>query len=496
MGKQIKTYNGKIADSSNCRFIFGEYYIKGVECFLIDGQWYRINSPNLYKDWETGWYITKKQFNAYKEDFAFSGLKGDDARYRYGIVDVTPEGDPVLGYFSINNAKNVPIFFSTDKDSNGKNTFAISEDIVDRLKYEYYNGIYASDHIIKKLHNSSSFSLQEIKRKYPYRASEVLFPFLQEYKKYKEKTLVTKSLEFKYTFGLEIETDSGIIPSNYCYKYGLMPLRDGSIHGVEYATIPLSGKEGLETIKKSFEVINKYTEITTNNSLHVHLGGFPRTMETITALYTLLIKIQDEMYDFFPQVYANTRIFKQRDYCGPLPVLKAGRSTYENKLTSRFTSLYDWISNGDTFTGFSLKEHPNDRSGEHKWQIDQRYKNFNLVPLLFGARGTFEARLHNPTIDYNKAINWIYICAAILKYAEIYTRELIEASLTTPIKFYKVLRKIYNKKISDILIEYLEYKKELHIQEAQNGDVVGKIGLKEEKMGRMIPPNISVYDEN
>ena len=125
MTKYVTTYTGKSALASSCKFIMGHYYIKNEECFYIKGQWYRINSPNLYKDHETDGFITKKQFN---EDIL--------NKYAKGIVEVTPEGELVEGYFTRNKAKNIKVI-----RRQGDTVWVFNENVLKALNYEVYNGV-------------------------------------------------------------------------------------------------------------------------------------------------------------------------------------------------------------------------------------------------------------------------------------------------------------------------------------------------------------------
>ena len=47
--------------------------------------------------------------------------------------------------------------------------------------------------------------------------------------------------ELPYTFGIEFETAGGFLPQHRLYELGLIPLRDGSITGIEFATVVLKG---------------------------------------------------------------------------------------------------------------------------------------------------------------------------------------------------------------------------------------------------------------
>jgi len=471
MAKYVTTFGGRKELSNDCKYIMGDYYLKNIECFYIDQKWYRINSPNLFKNWETGGFITKKQYNE-------STIDG----FKYGIVDVDSSGKPVLGYFSGNRRKNVKSLESSD----GITSYILSEEIVKKLKYKYLGDYAVSSEQYSKYRGSNEFTASYMKRNLPYRAAEVMFEYLAEYKREIKGKFCKRNdpgLTIDYSFGIEIETNVGVIPDFKCYQLGLIPLRDGSIKGIEYATVPLSGEKGLATVKEAFEAVREHTKLSYNDSMHIHMGGFPRTKETIAALYTILYQIQGELYTYFPSGYMSTGNFKQRDYCSPLPLLKAGRSTYESKFNSRFDSFYEWISDGTPFSNFNLDQHPKDNNGDHKWNVIQRYRHTNLVSLLFGGRGTVEFRIHNPTTDSAKVINWLYVCNAILKYTENNYKEIIESSLSTAVPIKHILRAVYPRKYSEFLSNYLESKRNLHASEANVGDIQGKHTLQLEGKG-------------
>ena len=52
--------------------------------------------------------------------------------------------------------------------------------------------------------------------------------------------------------------------------------------------------------------------------------------------------------------------------------------------------------------------------------------------MFFSPRKTLEFRAHQATFNEVKVVNWLFICNAILKYAEIYSKELLsgEANIT------------------------------------------------------------------
>ena len=50
----------------------------------------------------------------------------------------------------------------------------------------------------------------------------------------------------------------GYVPENKCFENGLIPLRDGSITGLEYSTVVLEGKQGINTLNYLKKNIDKY----------------------------------------------------------------------------------------------------------------------------------------------------------------------------------------------------------------------------------------------
>jgi hypothetical protein len=148
----------------------------------------------------------------------------------------------------------------------------------------------------------------------------------------------------------------------------LAPLRDGSISGMEYVTIPLQGAPGLATLELACENLKKFTAYTTNESLHLHLGGTQTTKEYIGTLYTLLAILEKEFYSMFPKWYAQTSQFKARgkDYNQPLR-----SELVDNDPSTTFSNIAFYLSAGKKYPGFGTA-HPNDPGDEHKWQIEQR----------------------------------------------------------------------------------------------------------------------------
>lgn len=58
----------------------------------------------------------------------------------------------------------------------------------------------------------------------------------------------------------------------------------------------------------------------------------------------------------------------------------------------------------------------------------------NFMNMFFTHRHTVEARLHGPTTNRDKVINWFLICIAIIKYSKKYAREIITKDRTISLK--------------------------------------------------------------
>ena len=228
-----------------------------------------------------------------------------------------------------------------------------------------------------------------------------------------ETNVSTVEKQLKYTFGIEFETAGGVIPEDLCFSLGLIPLRDGSITGIEYATVPMSNRN-INLLREQVNCLREYTATNSTCSMHMHFGRLPNDLKYHYVLYRVFNAIEYTLEQYLPDYTFSTNKYKTngKNYCGHLP----------NSLN--LFDFYEWISGGVTLdmtdTTFSLKyPHPSDESGNHKWNISQRYYSMNLINALFYNRNkTVEFRFLKPSYNINFIINWLYIFTAILKTAE------------------------------------------------------------------------------
>jgi hypothetical protein len=440
--EKVKTFDGTFAYRKDCRFIKGSYYKKNTQCFLINDQWYRINSGYIVFDHEVNTWV----------------LKSTDILH--GIINIVDISNPEFGYFSPNSDKNL-FYLHNNVIECVLNVDALSN--YPNIK-EGMNGYYYYDskpgYPIPKEFTTKLKPRKDGFYTFPFNyGSEPLIPeFSNHFKKHFEGyPLLSDAYKYLdgYTFGVEFETESGAIPERYLRKNGLIACRDGSISGFEYTTVPLQGETGIQAIKANCDLLKRFCKCSINESTHIHIGGYPRNIKSIVALYRLGLLIEKQIYAMFPYYYANTSKFKKKSYCGPLPRLGMEKST-PNTI---FADMFYWLSNGVVFNKtLPTGQHPLDRSGQHKWEISPRYVWENIIPLIWGTRKTVEFRCHTPTVKSQKVINWLFILVAILKYAKKNTKELVNCPFDSlkSIDLYDIVNEVYPKKVSRILNKYIE----------------------------------------
>jgi len=363
MENTVKTYNGEIARKKDCRFIKGEFYIKNKQCFEIDGTWYRINSGYIALDHETKKYALIKGSSMIK-----------------GIVSYSKEEDNiVLGYFTPNNFTNVRV--STQSGE----YIAINKEILnDGFYFNLYNLIYIHHSINKsstwnKINDSFNLSnnryrdlvynLRHVSEDKIAKLKEYSLGRLHKYSAPENITKMVKYLPSEYTYGIEFETFSGMVPEDELASGGLVPLRDGSIRGIEYATIPYSSLNIGKAVSLACNTLNQFVKMSHNESLHLHIGGMKNINEEyVGILYTLCCILENEIYSMFPKYYAETSKFKSRgkDYNKPLV-----RALVDKDPITTFSNISTYLSSGKKYGGFG-SNHPSDPDGSHKWQVEAR----------------------------------------------------------------------------------------------------------------------------
>lgn len=282
------------------------------------------------------------------------------------------------------------------------------------------------------------------------------------------------------TFGFEIETNSGILDhhSKLGY-YGLVPLKDGSVGGYEYATVPLGIKDNKPdtyTLAKDLKVfyegakeLSKVAKVGNNCSFHVHIGGTRKDKAFMLAFYKLCLMLQNEMFLTQPLFKLDSPKYLglKKNYCKKLPKLNfnydfktKNKDIFKDSVHLAYNELFKFLSNGEPLSkeyNRKCKVHPKGK----KWDRTERYNWINMVNTIFNNEETIEFRLHSGTLNPDKMINWILLCAAMIKFAEnnvykILKNEITVITIETLLRSYATDFKP-KKKINPVGVEVADY---------------------------------------
>ena len=480
--KKVITIKGEELPISQCRKFNKLYYKLGDiniqnsgDCYLINGKCYRE---------ETGLIVYNYSIKEYV-------ILNDNLLQ--GVVDVA-DGNLIIGYFN-NNTK-----YSKITDKNGKSHWLYNVEIFNNNK-EYRECLSTGNfYHISTLQawkfNKIEFPNKNYKYSLPYDSKGIIGNNLKNYNENYNPEISQNIKNYaplleNLSFGLEFETTKGHIPDRVLNQYGLIPLRDGSISGIEYVTVPMEGEKGLQCTADILKELKKRTSYSDETcSLHLHLGNIPRTKEFILAFFKVGMKIQDEMFQMFPLYKKYNYHIKNKNYSAPLPTFEI-LSQLDPIIDSRnidenFGILYKYLSMGQDFksVGNNLENvlsHPADPNGNQKWLVKCRYFLYNLVPLIFGNKQTIEFRIHTPTYDVNKILPFIFMNGLIVNFV-IRNQKLI-LNRKNFINSWSLLDILYmqidqydipnRNKFKDLLYSYIEIRKNYCENQILKGNILG-----------------------
>lgn len=265
----------------------------------------------------------------------------------------------------------------------------------------------------------------------------------------------------KYSFGVEFETSEGYVPEDICFRDGLIPLRDGSISGLEYSTVVLQGRDGLALLEQQIESLKKYTYFNKECSLHIHFGGFPLEADKLFNVYYLCKKLEPELENILPTYTFESSKYKNngKNYCNKL-------KQYRN-----FNQMYEYLV-GRKFFGDLYQPHPSDIRREAKWRVSTRYFWVNFInALCYNVNKTIEFRFLRPSYNFHKIILWMYIFNAILKFAE---EVPFGSSYNCKECLESVIRYAYPEEVSNQVLLGVVRLRILKINQENNNDHIGR----------------------
>lgn len=442
----VTTISGKSVPRNRCRFIDKKYYEINVDCFLMeDARWHRINNGKIAFDHEGKAWVLRENVYLYE-----------------GIVGINDDGSSINGFFKPNPLNNVRM----------NDVMCISDEIPEKLGFveEISTGtFYPKGRVSTERLNSKGIGTRytfDLSYSAGPKIHEFTDSYLRGYKQKNTKLSPKFASELGSTsFGFEIETENGYVPERLCFRNGLIPLRDGSlrhdgIEPFEFTTIPLSGAKGLYTMIDIADLITRYTTIGKKCSLHLHIGGYKPTKEFVVAMHRVMLRIQDELFDMFPSNYRFTseNNFKTKDYCAPI---KNIRILKNNNVDQNFNAIYNFYSGGNgSFEGFGVSNHPLDRDNRAKWNIESRYYLQNCIPFIWGGSGTYEWRLHSPSQNIHKMLNWLYICNAIMAYVKKHETDIANWEDLRSVNLDSIFSDVYSEELATILSGYVNWRKQ------------------------------------
>lgn len=486
--KKVVTITGEKVPISQCRqfskswYKIGDLNIKDSgDCYLINGKYYREETKLIVYNYSINKYIM------------------NDNKLILGIVDIVDE-IVTMGHFDNKNYSTVTV---KNKCSYPLLNAKLLENNKQYRECFSDGNFYHIDTIQAKKLNIIKTPYQDYKNSLPYDSKGIIEQNLINYKNNYNPEILPYIKRYSpllgnLTFGLEFETTKGFIPSRILDEYGLIPLRDGSISGIEYVTVPMNGEKGLQCSFDILSCLKKRTEYEDKScSLHLHLGNMPRTKEFILSFFKLGMFVQDEMFEMFPIYKKYNFGIKNKNYSAPLPTFEI-LSQLDNVINSEnidrnFNVLYKLLSMGEGFEekGYSLENvhyHPADPGGKQKWNIRSRYYLFNLIPLIFGNKQTIEFRIHTPTYDENKILPFILMNSMLVNFAIRNESDILKnKKFFNNFSLYQILSNeidfVKPEKIQEIrnmFDEYINVRKNGSESQTRRGDVLGtesKIGI-------------------
>lgn len=356
-------------------------------------------------------------------------------------------------------------YFPESKDNiriiyEGSLVWGISYDeLKDHLGFDYLQGSY----VIGKDVNQHNFPFG--RDAFPYNLDKMVYNAKFEEHLFKDKQNISNLLEFRfinelpYTFGLEFETAGGYLPQHRLYELGLIPLRDGSISGIEFTTVVLQGNMGLNLLKQQVEALDACTIFDKDCSLHIHFGNFKLNGNVLLAVNNLFRN--SDISQFLPELTFATHLYKtneDKNYC-----------EFNDRFRS-FEEMYG-ILVGRNFYGDLKQPHPKDIAGTRKWNIKTRYKAVNFInALCYDGPKTIEYRMLRPTYNFNKILGWLFIYGAIIKYAEQNEKLTFYASRHS---IEHIVRSVYSTELADILVKFLDMSRKIVYAQSSVKDSYG-----------------------
>jgi hypothetical protein len=449
----------------------GYYFILGKNDSINSGEIYFINN-RYYKSnevfWDEGEKCYKPSLKKYLTSTNFDFVKLDNFPYN------TYSLKTVIKHNSIRYDENI-CHVASFKETISKEVNPLNGNTIE--EYDYYKLYKKND---SGLHFLNKFNFKKSFEEFPQEIYSMKDLDRFQYNKYLE-IYYQKSIKENFkelnnilnkSIGIEYETSAGFVPYKKCLELGIIPFKDGSINNHEYVSLPLFNKVVDRVVN-----ISKHLRYNCSTdrfcSTHIHVGELGRNDRSfIVSLYDLWNTLQNEFYEIIvidkkSLKYISTKKQEAKDHCKPVPNL------YNKDINVYYKNIFALYNNGiypdHKFTRKSgILTHTNN----NKWNINCRYFNLNLIGL-FENKGVIEFRIHGPTLNENKLINFIFILNAVIEYAKKHSNVILHKK--EKIYLEKIINSIYanNPKIKEPLIQYIRSRKNAYLNNIMNNNIYG-----------------------
>ena len=441
------------------------------------GEWVSITDPNII-------------YNSTTEKYQHINTAH---RLQKGIIKINEVGQPVIGYFEENNKKyTISIFIGEDELTGIKGFITLetyphkvvkikvqNSKIAEKLGSPYYYGKEQNNFVSYKILDNVEedylhFLLQEnntstnFLNKYGYcyslndHSSSTISSIINSVTEAVVPKLTNKhkqiyNLISPLSFGVELETSSGIIPERSVWETGFIPLKDGSISGYEFTSIPFVNEVGIKALQDLSNTAIRNCEINKFCSMHLHIGNFNFSKAETVAFYMLSYHLQQEMFDFVPPYKRDETYFASKndgvakDHCKPLRGLGL-YSGIEQSIDEQFQQVMNFVVP------------PNHNDGANKWNKKSRYFWVNMLPFMTDGQ-TIEFRLHEPTLNYEKILLWLLICSAMVKYTKKHTNFILSKNKISLSDIFNVYKETdYGTEVANLLSGYVRHRTNLFME--------------------------------
>jgi hypothetical protein len=482
--------------TENTISIKGNIYYKNVNAFYIingeqspdyfhSGKWYSTSGGKLiYDNARNKWLL--KSYRDWNLTLGIVGYDTNEEKFLMGYFSISP-GNTINCLVSNSNVtvrNRTPIALGSLKEIHilaALSNFAFKCDKL-KLKVGMYKFGLAIDNSL--LLNMTSDDLHSLKQY----DNAMSYEFINDYgfryslaDHYSVGSICTSvskvnfdsdldhlyDLIKPFSYGFEIETTAGKMPDYRIWKNGFVPLKDGSISGYEFTSIPFHDATGMNSLRDLQDQLSSFS-IDKYCSLHIHIGNTKMTNKELVAFYMLTYQIQQEVIDFLPPYKRSENYFAEKagqsqyatvkDHCKPFRSL--GFYIQDSSIEEKYETLCDFVNPYDVNPDYNDEDYDEDYEQQpqelSKWNEYSRYFGVNLLPYIKNG-STIEFRSHEPTLNFQKIINWLLIISATVKYTKANTDYILnknKITLSNVIDVYS--NSSFEKKVSTYLKEYIK----------------------------------------